>query len=421
MKILNLNRYWKNVFLQFSGNSVAQVIGILGMPILTRIYSPEDFATQAVFMQIVMLLTGFVTLRFEYFIPLLKNKEEYYFLAKYIVVLGFKLSIIYTFLIIILDVLQVLDIFGRASWYFLYLAPLTAYLISLALVFQHEAQRNEKYSESAKSEVVSKSSYVLVAASSYIFLNGLGIVFSNFYSALAKISYFKRYLKEILFNFKKIHGNKCLIDIYRARSNGMILSNVLLIIAGIIPIIFIDKEFGSTALGNFSLAMATIFLPSTLIGSAIGNVFYQKSAILFNEKKYDEINKLWGETLFSLLKIASIVYIVAFLLSPYIYIYIFGSKWVYAGDLAQYFVFAAFFSFLAGPLDRLSLIFSIEYYIPLIHMLRLFLISIVTLSAFVFDLDLKEYVLSVSLCLAFNYALDIILCRYLIFSKVSEK
>lgn len=64
---VTLTRYWKDIVLQATGNSSAQVIGLLGMPVLARIYSPEDFATQNIFLQIVMFLAGLMTWRYEYF------------------------------------------------------------------------------------------------------------------------------------------------------------------------------------------------------------------------------------------------------------------------------------------------------------------------------------------------------------------
>ena len=40
-----------------------------------------------------------------------------------------------------------------------------------------------------------------------------------------------------------------------------------------LPALFIAKIFGSNVLGNFHFVMLTLYLPSGLIGSAIGQVF----------------------------------------------------------------------------------------------------------------------------------------------------
>ena len=43
--------YWRDIRWQASGNALAQLVGIPGMPLLTRLYMPADFATQSLFAQ----------------------------------------------------------------------------------------------------------------------------------------------------------------------------------------------------------------------------------------------------------------------------------------------------------------------------------------------------------------------------------
>ena len=51
MRILN-NQYIRNISVLASGTVIAQVIGFFTYPILTRIYSPENFATYGFFLAI---------------------------------------------------------------------------------------------------------------------------------------------------------------------------------------------------------------------------------------------------------------------------------------------------------------------------------------------------------------------------------
>ena len=68
---LSQSPYWKDIIWQASGNSLAQGIGILSMPILTRIYTPNDFAILNIFIQVVAFMS-IMTLRYEYFIIIIK-------------------------------------------------------------------------------------------------------------------------------------------------------------------------------------------------------------------------------------------------------------------------------------------------------------------------------------------------------------
>ena len=49
-----------------SGTALAQIINIACLPILARIYSPNDFGTFAIFLACVAILTSVSTLKYEY-------------------------------------------------------------------------------------------------------------------------------------------------------------------------------------------------------------------------------------------------------------------------------------------------------------------------------------------------------------------
>ena len=59
-----------------SANVVAQVIGLLVYPILTRIYAPEDFGLLNLFLSIGGVLTILSTAEYYYAIVLPKNQKD---------------------------------------------------------------------------------------------------------------------------------------------------------------------------------------------------------------------------------------------------------------------------------------------------------------------------------------------------------
>lgn len=405
--------YWKDVLLQASGNSAAQLIGILGLPILTRLYTPENFAKQAVFIQITVLLVAFVTFRYEYFVPLLKNKEQSLFLSDWVIKIGFFMSLFATFLIAVVDWMNGIVLVGININYYYYLSPITAYLISLSFLYQHEAQRVRDYKQSALAEVVSKSAYVISGAIGSLFSSGVGLILTSAFGALGKISVLRKYASSANRGVKhKINWN--LIKLYRSRAVGMILANTMLTFSGLIPLYLISNMYGAVTLGQFSLVMATIFLPSGLIGSAVGNVFYQRAGVYYNEKELESLKKLWSETIIRLMVFALPVYILAFYVSPWAYPFVFGDAWVEAGNYAQIMSVAAFFSFIAGPVDRLSLVLSLAYYLPIIHMLRLTLIIVLAIITINYSYSASDYIAGYSMLMAAVYILDIAACRYVL-------
>lgn len=405
--------YWKDVLFQASGNSIAQFIGILGLPVLTRLYTPESFADQAVFVQLTAMLVAFVTFRYEYFVPLLKSKEESLVLSHWVIKIGLFMSLFATFVIVVVDWSDCLVSTDIKIGYYYYLAPITAYLISLSFLYQHEAQRIRDYKQSALAEVVSKSAYVISGVIGSWFSSGVGLILTSAFGALGKISVLRKYASS---SSRGIDSEISLdlIKIYRSRAVGMILANTMLTFSGLIPLYLISTMYGAVTLGQFSLVMATIFLPSGLIGSAVGNVFYQRAGVFYNERELDSLKKLWSETITRLIFFALPVYILTFYVSPWAYPFVFGGAWVEAGKYAQIMSVAAFFSFIAGPVDRLSLVLGLAYYLPIIHMIRLTLIICFAIFTINYGYSAINYIFGYSMVMMAVYILDISICRYML-------
>lgn len=419
-KVSAKSSYWKDVFFQASGNSVAQIIGILCMPILTRLYSPEIFAMQAIFIQIVTLLAAFITFRFEYFLQLLDDVNQSYSFILFIICLGFLMTLILTLVIVSLKATDLLGNFNIVISSVFYLAPITAYFICLSIAIQHEAERRGDFKSTSISAVSSKLSYVSSGVILSLFLNSIGLILTTLFGAIGKIIALRRYFLLFFHNIRSVSINTSLINNYIARSKGMVASNTILSFSALLPMFFISKQYGAEFLGQFSLVIATVFIPSGLIGSAVGSVFYQRSARLWNVKAYFELKKLWLETVTKLLIFAIPTYLIIYLISKWAYPFIFGQIWLEAGKIAQLMSLAAFFSFLAGPLDKLSLVLSVAYYLPAIHIVRLLLISLIIFFAYFLKLNEIDFILVFSIGMSLIYLVDIVLCRFYLLNRQAE-
>jgi O-antigen/teichoic acid export membrane protein len=415
------NSYWKDIFFQASGNSIAQVIGILGMPFLTRLYLPETFALQAVFVQIVMFLAAFITFRMEYFIPLAADKVESLILSKWVLVVGFYTTITATVMIFLLHITNTFMYFDLTVDDVFYLAPITAYAICMSLVFQHEAQRQGAFKNTAISEVSSKFSYVSTGAILSFFTTSIGLILSTMLGAVGKMLSLRNYVIQFIRNIDSIEIDRKVISKYSGRSKGMVISNTILTVSGLLPILFIGKYYSLNTLGQYSLVMATVFLPSGLIGSAVGNVFYQRAAVYWSEGDVMGLKNLWQETLIKLIVVAIPIYFFIYVISPWAYAFFFGTNWVVAGDIAQVMSLAAFFSFLAGPLDRLSLVLGLSYYLPVIHIIRLSFLVMLIIVAKVFSLNQITFMFTFSLVMSFVYIVDVGMCRIMLNTRVKMK
>ncbi|MGE7957526.1 lipopolysaccharide biosynthesis protein [Pseudomonas sp. NPDC089530] len=412
---LTLSRYWRDVVLQASGNSVAQVIGLLGIPILARLYHPQDFALQGIFLQVVMFLTGVMTWRYEYFFQLLSNSYQARLLFVWIIKLGLFTGALLT-VIAYLFGKDIATLFGAEGLGgYLLLAPLTAFSISIALGLQHNVQREGRFKDSSASEVVGKVSYV---GSGLLFspLGTIGLVVTSLFSALGKICYLRKRLFELLsVEVCKKSDQEHPRTLHSKGANAMVLSHVFSTVSGAAPIFFISYQYGVQTLGQFTMVMGTIFLPSGLLGLAIGQVFYQRAAQNFQEGK--DIRFLWWETVSRLLLFGFPIYAVAVAFSGYIYPLVLGEQWESAGQYARVFSVAAFFSFISTPLDRVSLILRINIYLPLIHLLRMITAGVVMGLAVFHEYSFFEYLIGLTCQMSILYFLDMACGKFFLNKK----
>ncbi|MBO9552018.1 oligosaccharide flippase family protein [Pseudomonas sp.] len=419
MRILQyISSYWRDVFFQASGNTVAQVIGVLGIPVLARLYAPQEFAVQNIFIQLVMFFAGIMTWRYEYFFQMLKDDTQARWLLSGVVKLGVITGVPLTVLMYAFsaDIAQLLSVARGAS--FLAFAPLSAFLVSLALAFQHNSQRAGAFKVSAMSEVFGKSAYIasgaLLAA-----VTTSGLVFTTLFSALGKMGALLPYSKNLISGPRASASDAVSpLKKHASGAHALVMSHVLVTFSSAAPIFFISAVYGTEILGQFSMVMATIFLPSGLIGTAIGQVFYQRAASHSEEPQL--IKGLWSMTVRKLALFGVPIYLCAGVLSPWLYPLVLGSQWHDAGLYAQFLVVAALCAFISTPLDRVSLVLRFNWYMPTLHVLRLLATGIMLMIAQHYTLDFKGFLILYVVQVSLVYLVDLFFARFLIAHAVRE-
>ena len=401
-----LSAYWRDVAWQASGNTLAQAIGVLGIPLLTRLYIPEDFAIQSLFIQAVIFASGVMTWRYEFFIQLPKTDADARGLHQLVLILGGASAVAMTPLVWVyrFDVAHLMGNEGLAPW--LVGAPMTAFLMSFALSVQHLTQRSRDFKTSGMSELASKGVYIGTGILGVLAGQGpAGLVATTAFSALGKIAWlsWKRGANLVtpwLAMAKILRQAKT----YRRLASSLVVSHMLTTCASAIPLIAMVRLYGAEVLGQFALVMSTVFLPSGILGAAIGQVYYQRAAEMWSHSS--DFSRLFNQTAGKLIVIGVPVYGLAAVLSPFIYPLVFGAIWRQAGEFAVWMSIAAFCSFVSSPLDRTCLIVGAWWYPMFWHAFRALSAVAVVWAAWTWDWPVTWFVpaLVIQMCLA--YVLD---------------
>ena len=387
------------------------------MPILTRLYLPEDFAAQSIFLQFAMFFAGVMTWRYEYFVQLPKEHAEAQALIHLTVTLALAGAVLLTPCVWL--VAQRVESFSanRALSNWLWLAPSTAALISVSLAYQHRVQRFGLFKLSGLGEVAAKLGNVgSGVAAALLGVGGLGLLLTTAAGTASKFFFHLTFSKatikrdtEHLDIGKQKYSILGASRSYRKLATSMLLSHLMGTVTALSPILYIGYAYGSSVLGQYSLVTMTIFSPASLIGNAIGQVFYQRAAQSWVQGQI--FAPLWRQTFLRLALIGGPLHALVALASPWLYPALFGANWADAGQYGVLISAAAFCAFVCTPMERTCLIVGRWRYHALWHAARALTTLLVIVTAQVFQLGFNGFLLALVSQMCSLYAVDIIMER----------
>jgi O-antigen/teichoic acid export membrane protein len=362
--------YLKNIRWQGMGNTVAQVVNILSLPIISRLFTPGELGMLNMFVEALAFVSIVMSFRVEHVVMLPRKDREADELFAFVFSFGVLSCTVCTALFAVVAVLGVVPSDYRI-WALL--LPVTAFFMVFSQAAQQLSQRSADFMHSGLSEAVNRFSNSLFSIIAGAFgATGLvlgiavaiGFLFKSltFFSLLSNLS--TNLLRAVLVGLRRIRrqGLQRLLG-------SLIVSHGMLAVTSIMPLWFIAERWGNDYVGYFSLVLSTLALPTRLLGTAVGQVFYQRASSTFAAEK--PFRKLLVSNAKLLILIAVPGFSIVFFFGPFLYPFVFGQEWAIAGQVAQYYVFAATLSFLSVPFDRSGLIVNAWWYGPSWHIGRM--------------------------------------------------
>jgi len=399
------SKYWKDVAWLAFGTTLSQVMVFATLPLISRLFGPAQFALQHLFSQTAGFLTIVATLRFEYFVQLPGRHRDGTRILQLVALMGGCGLILLTppAWLFRESISRWLGDAALAPW--ILLLPVTAAVISMGVAMQGEAQRHGQFRRSGQAEVFAKGIYIFGVLAGWLVLPGAGGLMLGFLGGyLGKMAWLWREsslkhcqgLRPILHQGRKYFRLAGSL----AGSSGLYSATV------VIPVLFISHVYGTDRLGQYSLAFMSVSLPSTFLGAAIGGVFYQRAAERWAQGS--QFLDIWWSTAKKLLIIGAPLHILAILILPDLFPWLFGTVWRPAGKYAAILAVGAFFNFISSPMDKSSLVVRIWWYIPLWHAMRTAATGIVAGLAMHLHWDLDRFVLVLTIQQGLLYLVDLV-------------
>ena len=359
-KLKPKSEFSRNVLTLMTGTTIAQAIPISISPILTRIYTPEDFGVFALYMSVASIVSVVATGRYELAIMLPKKDEDAINIVALSILISFFVSFIALLIVFVFNT-QITNLLGNpeiSSW--LYFIPITVLLAGMYQSFNYWSNRKKQYKRLATSRVIQSGATATT---------NLGMGFSGFGSSglilggvlgqgVATAILGKMVWREDKKRLKEIKRLKILALAKRYIKFPKInmLHAFFNILSSNLPIFLISYFFQVVSTGFYALANKVLFAPISIITNSYGQVFLQKMTYNYNIRQ-DEI-RFFKTTVYKLLFFSSPIFIIFFIFSPQIFSIIFGKKWYIAGVYAQILIPMLYLRFTGSIVSSISIIYN---------------------------------------------------------------
>ncbi|MDR5609624.1 MULTISPECIES: lipopolysaccharide biosynthesis protein [unclassified Arsenophonus] len=335
-KIVPQTEFARNVVTLMTGTTIAQAIPIAISPLLTRIYTPKDFGVLALFISIIAILGSIANARYELAIMLPEKDED----AINIFALGFIINCTLSLFFMLLAIgfndyfTELLD--NEEIGFWLYFVPLSVFFIGLFNLLNYFNNRRKNYKD-LKNAVIIKSIFLAVIQLSIGLVktgaSGLisGQIISNFFAntkLLVNILKDKKLVAKISKN-KIIFLAKRYITFPKYSVLAILFNNLSQHLISIL----ISSLFNIITLGFYSLVQRVLGMPSTLIGSSIGQVFFQQASQ--EKQKTGLAIKSFNSAVKKLLIIGMPLFVFIYLTVEPLFIFVFAEEWRVAGYYAK--------------------------------------------------------------------------------------
>jgi O-antigen/teichoic acid export membrane protein len=388
-KLKPKSEFSRNVLTLMTGTTIAQAIPIAISPILTRIYTPEDFGMFALYMSVASILSVVATGRYELAIMLPKKDEDAVNIVALSILISFFVSFMALLIVFIFNA-QITNLLGNpeiSSW--LYFIPITVLLTGIYQSFNYWSNRKKQYKRLAMSRVIQSGTTATTNLGiGFGGVGGSGLILGGvFGQGVATAILGRLVIQKDIKVFQKVKRLKmfALARRYVKFPKFDIPSSLIYAVYSNMAIIFFTKFFEASVSGFYFFANRILRTPFSFFISAFSDVFYQK---LSKTKDYKEIANEINQFSLKIFKITFLPFLFI-VYSSYFYVEpIFGEKWRELYLYIDIFALPIYIGLLLAPYGHVLKIINRQEISMYLHLFRLTILGVFFISYFYIDYPL---------------------------------
>ncbi|MDH4553067.1 hypothetical protein E8E68_24690 [Pseudomonas sp. BN607] len=335
-----------------TGTTLAQAIPIAAMPLLTRLYTPEDFGVLALYMSLAGMISVIITARYEVAVMLPERDEDAASLVTLSICIASAISLVLLVIVSLFneDIQALLNNKAIGPW--LYLLPITVFVTGMWQALNYWNNRSKKFKRLAVSRVTQGGGMTLAQ----FLLTGLstgGLVLGYLVGQVGGLMVFlTRTWREDRAVLSRISLATMLVNARRYSkfpkysTFGALLDNA----AVQMPVLMLSKFYDTHIVGVFSLTFRALNLPMSLIATSFSQVLFQRFVVLQRENP-DRLAPFVLKLFFGLLSLMVPLVGFVWVVGPELFALVFGETWRQAGEYATVLIFAVAIRFAVSPLS----------------------------------------------------------------------
>lgn len=344
------NSFSKNVMVLLSGTLLAQLIPILVIPLLTRLYDPLSFGAYAIYLAIVLIASIVATGRYEQAILLVADDQDAIHLTRLSILLTICTSTI--LLAVILFLLRSSWLHSiELDWWYLVLAPFAVLITGVHESLNYWCNRKQKYRLLASNRVCRNS--VISGGQVALFLLPGGLMLGDIIGrVVALVGLYRNSVKELR---GPVDLSRMKALAYRYRRFPIFDASALLanISSFQVQNLLVPTLFGAAVAGNYFLVLRALQYPISIVSAGITDVYKQKLSMIdvSDEHKSESLAAYYLKMFAFLIIIGSLPFYILWQYAEYLFALAFGDQWVNAGQYASLLAPMFFIRFVASPLN----------------------------------------------------------------------
>jgi len=402
MRKLSVSTFAKNVLLIAGGSAVGQLLAVVVSPVLTRLFTPEQFGVLAIYIASIMLLSGIATLRYELAIPLPRKDVVATCLLK--IALGS--SVIVSFFVGVVLLIwgrDILAFFGLDSLipYRAFL-PLGVFLLASYQSFSYWAIRKGHYRVLAKTKLIQSVGNVTAQlASGLLSFGALGLLLGDLLGRSLGILQLAKTAPE---HFIKLNIPLLINAAIRYKKFPLFstISGFVNRLGLQLPQFFLASMYGPGVAGWYLLVQRIMGAPVNLIGQAVSQVFLNKIADIRREQPGNAY-KFYMKMIKRMFFLGALPILCVGIILGWGFEWIFGERWEEAGRMMQVLSPMYAVQWVFSPTSQVLMVFEKQEVQLIWDMFRLLTLSVGFFYASRVNLEVMSTIVLISVILTFNY------------------